>query len=453
MLKRLSGETPKIAGMALAQASLVLLIPQQADTPGGSGAGMGGAFEVWANGLWPDQLPAQVLLLLLLVAFAVQAWIYVRVFAPLAKAMRKAPYWIPPEARASAESPRDAPVPMPANPPAALTSAQPSASFLPIELPVSDPGLISVVICARNEAENLRAHLPLWLDQQGLEPLGLDYELIVVDDGSEDASPQILAEAAQAHPRLRVLRLEPEAKSLPGKKGPLDLGLRAARGAWALLSDADCRPASPARPSACHGGLLNGWVRFETFHTALQYLSWALHGMPYMGVGRNLAYRRSLWAAQGGFAAHAHWPSGDDDLTVNRMAEPGRVAAVWDPEAWTFSQAPETWPEWYRQRFRHFSTGASYRARHRFWLGIYAMSHFGAFAFIFLGWATGWINPWWSMLLVLRWGIQMAVFKPLMKRLHCLDLWHFSTILDVAALVGYGTFVRVVLSPMKTAWR
>ena len=39
-------------------------------------------------------------------------------------------------------------------------------------------------------------------------------------------------------------------------------------------------------------GFLNKLIRFETFHTALQYFSYALAGKPYMGVGRNLSYRK-----------------------------------------------------------------------------------------------------------------------------------------------------------------
>ncbi len=416
--------------------------------------------------LWPDALAGQVLLLLALVCFALQMATYLGVFAPLAKAMRRADRWLPAasnEGRTVAAAPRAATA-------APQTASGPS--FPPIAIAEGDPRLISVVVCARNEAEQLQANLPRWLDQQGLDTLGLDYELVLVDDGSTDQTPEILQRTAAQNPRLRPLRLEPQAKKLPGKKGPLDLGLRAARGQWVLLTDADCRPASrhwirhmaeAMQPDidivlgvglhARHAGLLNAWVRFETFHTAVQYLSWTLRGMPYMGVGRNLAYRRSLWAATGGFAPHAHWPSGDDDLTINRMARPGRVAAVWGPDARTISSPPKDWKAWYRQRFRHFSTGGTYRPRHLLALGTYSVSHFGLMACIFLGLALGQISPWWSVLLLLRWVLQWALFGRLMPRLGARDLWHFSTILDVTALLAHGTFVRVVLAPRKTAWR
>jgi hypothetical protein len=67
-------------------------------------------------------------------------------------------------------------------------------------------------------------------------------------------------------------------------------------------------------------GLLNKIIRFETFHSALQYLSFALAGTPYMGVGRNLSYKKDVFLRNKGFSSINHIPGGDDDLFINKVA-------------------------------------------------------------------------------------------------------------------------------------
>jgi hypothetical protein len=65
---------------------------------------------------------------------------------------------------------------------------------------------------------------------------------------------------------------------------------------------------------------LNRFIRFETVYSAVQYLSFALNGSPYMGVGRNLIYHKSLFAEANGFKSHEKIASGDDDLFINQVA-------------------------------------------------------------------------------------------------------------------------------------
>jgi biofilm PGA synthesis N-glycosyltransferase PgaC len=324
---------------------------------------------------------------------------------------------------------------------------------------------VSIVVCARNELGHLRRHLPLWLDQEGP-----DHELLLVDDASTDGSAEWLA--AQCHARLRVIRLEEGEKPLPGKKGALTVGIRAARAPWLLLTDADCRPASRCwlagmadamRPgvdlvlgvgaTAGAPGPLNAWVRWETAHTAIQYLGWALAGLPYMGVGRNLAYRKAVWEGVGGFAAHGDWPSGDDDLFVASVARPGRVAAVWKGSAQTLTQAPPDPAAWRRQRRRHFSTGGRYPVRARLALGADAVSQFGLYAGLFAGLLTGHAIPWLLAILALRWALQALLLRRLMPAFGAAQLWHFSTIFDLGTVLRNGTFVRTMLAPRRAPWR
>ena len=246
---------------------------------------------------------------------------------------------------------------------------------------------ISIIVCARNEAENLAKNLPFLLDQDFP-----DLEIIVVDDASTDGTRAVLEKFSSENHRLRPIFIEE--KKLPGKKAALSAGIRQAKNEWLLLTDADCRPASRvwAKKMAAHfsenksivlgfgpyrreAGFLNQWIRFEACWTALQYFSMARVGMPYMGVGRNLAYRKSLFEKTGGFKKHLDLASGDDDLFVSETATKWNVATCLDPETFVFSDGKKTWRDYFQQKGRHFSTGKRYPWVSKMALGIAALSH------------------------------------------------------------------------------
>ncbi|MCK6691891.1 MAG: glycosyltransferase [Thermoanaerobaculia bacterium] len=257
---------------------------------------------------------------------------------------------------------------------------------------------VSVLICARNEALNLQKYLPALLEQD--YP---DFEVLVIDDDSADETQAILAAFQKKYAHLRVLRVSP--KISPGKKYALAQGIAAARHEYLVFTDADCEPASrewllritdcpetsgrivpryrdnpqseitlgyaPYRPEP---GFLNRWIRFETVYTAMQYFSFALAGWPYMGVGRNLAWKKTLFQRVGGFAAHAHILSGDDDLLVNAAAHAGNTAICLAPEAFVYSGAKKNWAAWYRQKRRHLGAGKWYRREHRIALALLTLT-------------------------------------------------------------------------------
>ncbi len=202
------------------------------------------------------------------------------------------------------------------------------------EIPEKASEPISVIICARNEAKNLLQNLPLILEQN--YP---DFEVVVVNDRSWDGTKEVLDDFAKNYNNLKIVTVGEGAKFIAGKKFAATMGIKAAAHNWLVFTDADCYPASNNwlmdmqppdddakeivlgySPYLKKDGLLNALIRFETFFTAVNYLSFALKGMPYMGVGRNMAYKKSLFFENKGFAAHMHIPSGDDDLFVNANA-------------------------------------------------------------------------------------------------------------------------------------
>ncbi len=242
---------------------------------------------------------------------------------------------------------------------------------------------VSVIICAKNEAENLKKNLPLILDQE-YEP----FEVIVVNDCSEDNTETVLENFKKEYPRLRTTRINRDNKFTHGKKLALTLGIKAAKNEWVLLTDADCKPAGGEwinemgkhfieGKSIVLGygkyeskkGFLNRVIRLDTMFTAMQYLSSAMAGFPYMGVGRNLAYRRSLFFENKGFYSHLKLQSGDDDLFINEVANSKNTAVEYDPQAHTLSMPAETWREWVSQKQRHLTTCTNYRRSTKIFLG------------------------------------------------------------------------------------
>jgi biofilm PGA synthesis N-glycosyltransferase PgaC len=323
---------------------------------------------------------------------------------------------------------------------------------------------VTVLVCARNEAENLRKHLPLWLAQD--YP---DFEVLVVDDASEDESAEFLASWAARHPRLQAVRI-PE-KVSAGKKAALELGLRHSQREWVLLTDADCRPAGPdwirrmmaeldpgtdvvlgygaASTSKSGVGI---WYQFETFYTGVQYLGLALAGLPYMGVGRNILYRReSALAALAGVAGR-DLPGGDDDLLVNRIAKAGNTRVALHPASFTYTEAPSDWSAWLRQKSRHFSTGKYYRWQHRLLLGGLALSQAGAYlailGLLLLG-KPGWAGMLYTARLLTYWPASAW----LAGRLGSEGIRGWLPLLDVCLPGYYLLFARsIFLKKTESRW-
>ncbi len=247
---------------------------------------------------------------------------------------------------------------------------------------------VSVIICAKNEYENLKNNLSLILEQDYQ-----DFEVILVNDFSQDDSYFLLKSLEEKYSHFKVIHLRDNVNFFEGKKLALAVGIKSAKNEHILLTDADCRPAGKnwiQSMSACFDdkkemvlgygayeskpGFLNKLIRFDTICVAMQYLGFALAGSPYMGVGRNLAYRKSLFFKAGGFASHYKIKSGDDDLFVNKVATKKNTTVCLHPESITYSVPKPDFASWFRQKKRHLSTGVHYKFSHKFKLGLFALS-------------------------------------------------------------------------------
>jgi len=340
------------------------------------------------------------------------------------------------------------------------------AFYKPNEKLQSQQHPVSVIVCSRDEDENLARNLPGILVQQ----YPSTYEVVMVNDNSLDDSKYILQELKKTFKLLNVVELTHEAKLITGKKYPLSIGIREAKHEILLLTDADCVPASEFwiqkmqdgyRDSveivlgygAYHkkSGTLNKLVRFETFHTAMQYLSYALAGIPYMGVGRNLSYKKDIFIRNKGFSSINHIPSGDDDLFINKVATKGNTAIVIDPDAITRSIPQTTWSGWLKQKKRHYTTAKFYKRKHKFLLGLYFVTQFLFYpllvvAAIFYDWRLV------LGLFALRVMLQGFIFYRSMKNLDEKDLWPWFFFLDLWMFLYYIIFAPALWKKPDKSW-
>ncbi len=305
---------------------------------------------------------------------------------------------------------------------------------------------LSVIICARNEEENLRQNLPKILNQHYHQ-----FEVILVNDFSEDETKWLLKELCTQYSRLRVVEIAEHVRLKHGKKFAVTLGIKAAQYEHLIFTDADCVPQSDQwlqymahafdggeeiilgySPYTRKPGFLNALIRFETFHTAMSYLSYALKGNAYMGVGRNLGYTKSLFFRGKGFAAHMHIPSGDDDLFVNQNATPHNTAICIEPEAHVWSEPKTTFSAYAQQKTRHTGASKAYRRPHRRMLAAQLVS--ALFFYMLAVLSVAMYPSYWYVIVgmyLLRLIVQLIIYIPIMKKLQVKGLIWWLPFLDV----------------------
>ena len=329
-----------------------------------------------------------------------------------------------------------------------LTGYNPLEEMMPVTIP------ISVIISARNEAKNLTAYLPYILAQN--YP---DFEVIVVNDCSYDRSDEVLEEMEKRYPHLKVVTITEHDRFKTGKKFALTLGIKAAKHEHLLFTDADCEPASvnwitrmaanfttPAQivlgysPYTRSRNFLNPFIRFETLKSAINYLSSALNSDPYMGVGRNLAYTKTLFFNVKGFASHMHVMSGDDDLFVNQNATGDNTTIEIHPEAFMYTTAKTTLASWYRQKKRHMGVGKLYKNSHRRQLSVDAISGV-LFYILLLACLIFNFEPLLALgIFIFRLILQFVIYNKVFKKLDSYDLFWFLPGLDLFYYIYLNVF-------------
>jgi glycosyltransferase involved in cell wall biosynthesis len=325
---------------------------------------------------------------------------------------------------------------------------------------------VSVIICARDEAARLVTHLPGAL----VQTYPSTHEVIVVNHNSQDDTRFLLDEFKKTFKGLHIVNLEHEAIGIPGKKYPLSMGIKEALYEIVLLTDADCIPASEFWMQKMQDGydkgtevvlgygaykrapgVLNKIIRFDTFHTALQYLSYALAGQPYMGVGRNLSYKKDVFLRNKGFSAINHVPGGDDDLFINKVATRENTAIVIDKDTFTLSDPKKNFGEWFRQKARHYSTAKYYKPRHKFLLGLYSLTYILFYPLLIVSLFYDWrvALPLYGIRLI----VQGLIFHKTMRRLGEEDLFPWWWLLDIWMFAYYLIFSSTIWKKPRQNWK
>ena len=318
------------------------------------------------------------------------------------------------------------------------------------ENPAKDFPPVSVVIAAHNEYNHLKENLPSLLEQD--YP---NFEVVIVNHASNDDTGSLLKEFSQKYAALKVITIEQDLNFFHGKKFPLSIGIKSAANEVLLLTDADCKPASSSwirkmtanydnnvevvlgyGPYEAEKGFLNRLIRYDTFIVAMQYLSFAMKGFPYMGVGRNLSYRKELFYKQKGFISHYSIASGDDDLFIGAVAKKKNTKVELAPESFVYSEPKHIFKAWLNQKKRHISTGRKYKKKFKFLLGSYGLSlivFYLALLFLLISLQMLYLvlGVW-----LLRIITQLIIHKKILKRLNEKHLLLFSLLWEpVHALI------------------
>jgi len=235
---------------------------------------------------------------------------------------------------------------------------------------------ISVIVCAKNEEENVKKFIPLLAKQN--YP---DFEIVLIDDASRDETLEVFEEFEKQYSNIKLVKVENNETFWGNKKFALTLGIKAATKDYLLFIDADCYPKTNewiAEMSAhfsqqksiilgygayekIKGSFLNKIIRFETLLTATQYFSWSKIGKPYMGVGRNMSYKRQEFFKTNGFINHIKIRSGDDDLFINEAANAENTTICFSPDSFTYSKPKTSFKECFKQKRRHVATAQHYK--------------------------------------------------------------------------------------------
>lgn len=291
---------------------------------------------------------------------------------------------------------------------------------------------VSIVIAARNESDNLYQNLPKILEQNYPAP----FEVVVINNQSMDDSKYLLDALSRQYPNLVVMEVERSKHLKPSKKFPLTMGIKKASYEHLVFTDADCTPASDLwlrklvekfsekkqivlgyGPYNKRKGFLNKIIRFDTTMIAVNYFSMAINRVPYMGVGRNMAYTKSVFQSTNGFKSHYSLMSGDDDLFIQEAARKNNYTIQLDPDSFQYSEAKDNWESFVLQKSRHYTTSPRYKVFKRMMLGIYPMTLIlMLISFVLLILQSGWwihALAGFGFVTLIKWWLLGVCFKKL----------------------------------------
>lgn len=328
---------------------------------------------------------------------------------------------------------------------------------------------VSVVICAQNEAHNLAENLPVIMNQS--YP---DFEVIVVDDCSEDDTNLVLNKLTSRYFNLKVTKIKKDPKFSHNKKLALTIGIKAAKNEILLLTDADCKPESEKWIESMEKnfqnkkeivlgyggyspkkGILNALIRFDTLFIAMQYLSFALAKKAYMGVGRNLAYKKELFFKNKGFASHVNVNSGDDDIFINQVSNKKNTAVEISKESITRSLPETSFSKWVKQKKRHLTSSKFYKTGSKSLIALEVISRVMFYILFIVSLVL--FKEYWVFIVsafAFRLFIQLLIIKLTMIRFNEKFILFVSFFYDIfIPYIIFGLLIANFISAKKNKWK
>lgn len=253
---------------------------------------------------------------------------------------------------------------------------------------------VSIIVCAKNEAEKVKKLVPLLVGQD--YP---DFEIVLIDDASSDDTLDIFEAFEKQYNNIRLVKVTNNEAFWGNKKYALTLGIKAASKEYLLFTDADCYPASndwitsmTSRFTAnrtivlgygayvkVKNSFLNKLIRFDNMLTATQYFAWAKIGRPFSGEGRNLAYKKDEFFKVNGYIEHMNIRMGEDSLFLNQAATKKNTTICYAPESFTYTEAKKSFGAWRKQKRRQVFASKFFRPLDKFQLRLFFLSQLSFF--------------------------------------------------------------------------
>lgn len=252
------------------------------------------------------------------------------------------------------------------------------------------PG-ITVIITSHNESEYLQENLETVLQQD--YP---NFEVIVVNCGSTDETDMVIKRFQQTYSNLYQTFIPANAEDVNLKKLAITIGIKAAKNDILLFTEPYCHPKSArwissyAHKFAEGNSIVLGYCKiaipnrlfmrqfilFDNMLHSLKYLSFAIMGKPFMGIGRNMAYRKELFYANKGFSDILNIDGGEDDLFINRIATKQHTSVLLSADSMTETTIVDKLSVWKRLKAKYMQTKKYYHGSANFFLGIETWSKY-----------------------------------------------------------------------------
>ncbi|WP_445748984.1 glycosyltransferase [Polaribacter sp.] len=325
---------------------------------------------------------------------------------------------------------------------------------------------VSVIIFAKNNAENLTNFLPSILSQN--YPT---FEVVLIDNNSSDNTEEVINSFSEINSNIKIVNVENNEAFWGSKKYALTLGIKAAKYEHLLFIEANCKPISENwllemskeftdKKSIVLGystlnnekNIPNFLIRFYHLITALKYLNFAKLGMPFMADGKNLAYTKSEFYRAKGYINHMKLELGEDDLFIQDTANEINTTFCIHNNSFTEAILKDSFLDWFQLQRKKMFVKKRYQPKHRFLIGLFSISKIFFYA---LGIILLFFYPLQSILLLIGiyFLIQFIVIGIASKRLEEKNLIFFLPFLDFSFLLIQITIFIANLTSKPTHWK